>query len=694
MKKDLSILILILIGLFSAQYVTAQSYTYIYSSVSYDSNTNMVSVYAYTSADYTSWYYYQNGVYSAVFDPDGNLLHFLNTSVSYAPAEVNFTVPGNGCGNYYVDSYHWLFETYYLQDYYWQGQYTSGYYDPYNYYSYEGYPQGYYLGFAAIYGPGPEWMTQDTFRLLGMTDNYSNTSCSTAEIEKIEFEAIGGPIDDHPAINGLTSNNKGKRIYPDKNSPGDGTDRTKVRIKATVTPATQGVKIYFKSYDMDDPYTDAFPLDPTSSGGNDNKGLVDGKKEGKLSAGSATTNSAGVATVELTVTKNPGDNFAVVAAKDSNSLRRLDVGGTDLLRYGQAIPIYKASNPPSPTTPTNPAMRTELLTVWRRLHIEVDSMGIVSGNNISGVFPSNQTIAASGTTTLLLNPSTSLDDNRFENGRLVVGTTSFTVVDHTTTNPPNPMTINVANTANTVTVTNSTGMPFAVTNGQSFTLYDDDDFNNDDGTNFDGDAGNENVDLPDLGILQPSDIPCTNVSTTNNCNVLASAFVMPTYDLSGSLEDIPFQLNVDYPAITNIFNNSNLFDNRGSQANVDFWTIYLLGAYQYTNDADSDPDEFGATFGLADAAGINAQGLVVFIELNRAREYADLDRYTTPSWQNRPVANRFTTAHEVGHLFDGDHDDEVNGNAGLMRQSINRTQAVYSHVTLNKIRGGTGITYP
>lgn len=542
-----------------------------------------------------------------------------------------------------------------------------------------------------------------------MLDNYqtfSDTSCFTEEIERVEFEVIGGPVDDHPAINGLNSSNRGKRIYPDKETVSDSTDRTKVRVKATVTPATAGVRLYFKTFDLDDPSTNDSPVDPNGSNGDDNKGNVGGSKAGQLSNCSVvsgtdstacykTTDSSGVAFVDLKVTKNPGDNFAVAVSKNWNAyLRRVAVNGISLKNGAQTVPVFNPSSPPPPTSPLNPAMRTELLTVWRRLHLEVDSMGIVTGNSANGTFTTSQTIAAAGNTTLALTVSTALEPNRFENGRLEIGSNSFTVVDHTATAPPNVTTITTANTGTSVTVSNSTGMPFAVSAGQGFVLYDDDDFNDDDGTLFDGDSGpGENVATPDLSILQSSDTPCTNTFNTNNCNVLAHAYVMPIYDLAGSGDDIPFELHVDDSALSGIYNNATFFDSRGSHSSIDFWTVYVLGAYQYTLVEDSDPDEFGATYGVADGL-LNGQGFAVFIELNRPREFMDLSRYPAGNWQVRPVANRFTTAHELGHLFNGLHTDTVSGNAGIMMPSVSRTQPLFNLVTLNKIRGGTGITNP
>lgn len=506
---------------------------------------------------------------------------------------------------------------------------------------------------------------------------------SQPEISKLEFQVNGGPIDDHPAINNLNSSNAGKRIYADKSNPNSPVEANKVRINVTVTPATSGVTIHFKNFDLDDPSTDLTLVDIDGSDPNDNKGLVNGNRAGQLSATTATTNSAGVAYVDLTVSKNPGDNYKVVVGKTAASVSGLTVSGINVQKGGSNIPIYKASSPPPPTSPTNPAMSTELLTVWRRLHIEVDSMGVVSENKVEGIFPFPQTIIANGNTTLTVNPDSTMRPNRFENGSLAVGNRRFSVIDSTATTN--------ANGNNFVVVTNS-GAALNVTTGQNFTLYDDDNWNDSVG-DLNGDDG-EDIATPDLGLLEDSDSVCTNVYNVDNCNILAVAYVRPKYDIiTGSGDNVPFDLNLTDAEMDVITANNTYFDNIATEANEDFWTIYLLGAYQYED--DGDPDEADATYGVSDSPTVVGRGSTILMELNRPTEYNDLNSYTlVPVWTSRPVGNRFTTAHEVGHIFGGDHDDNVQGNAGIMRQSWNRTQSIYSLVTLNIIRGGTNIKHP
>jgi hypothetical protein len=70
--------------------------------------------------------------------------------------------------------------------------------------------------------------------------------------------------------------------------------------------------------------------------------------------------------------------------------------------------------------------------------------------------------------------------------------------------------------------------------------------------------------------------------------------------------------------------------------------------------------------------------------------YNSTNNPTIASWQNRPVGKKYTVAHELGHLFGGEHNLGTNGPAdpGLMASSTVRTSGVFSNVTVNAIRGG------
>jgi hypothetical protein len=114
-----------------------------------------------------------------------------------------------------------------------------------------------------------------------------------------------------------------------------------VLVRAQLTPADEGVTIYFAAADPDDPSANTAPIDSNGSAGNDNRGGA-----GSLSATSASTNAQGIAATILTVSKQPGDNHKVRGA-----LRAADLQFPERCR------------------------ETPLLTVWRKLHVVVESMG-------------------------------------------------------------------------------------------------------------------------------------------------------------------------------------------------------------------------------------------------------------------------------------------------------------------------------
>ena len=170
-----------------------------------------------------------------------------------------------------------------------------------------------------------------------------------------------GQLDGNPNPGG------GLRMFPDAAEPG-GNPRQVVRVKATVGDLAPGEKrdghmVYFKSFDVDDPSANTGPIDDEGQT-QDNRGTP---PEGNLNPGFAVTNAQGEATVDFTVTMNPGDNFRVAADLNNDTwLNGLKVKQND----PQAL-IYESDE----VTPIPPGKRTDLLTVWRKLHVMVESMG-------------------------------------------------------------------------------------------------------------------------------------------------------------------------------------------------------------------------------------------------------------------------------------------------------------------------------
>jgi hypothetical protein len=518
---------------------------------------------------------------------------------------------------------------------------------------------------------------------------------TVAVISSLEFADNNSPLDSNPGTDGVPNpdGSEGRRIFPDKTLPVDPIDRQSVKIRATVLPSALNATVYFATYDLDDPSISTI-IDPLGTLGNDNNGgdVTTGTNAGILFGASCTvstgradcSSSGGVSEALLTVTMQPGDNFAVAASLTQDYRNGIVLNSTD------GSKLMDAANNELPITRTTGnnviGIRSNILTTWRKLHIEVDSMGNANSNFVIGTITDTKKIG-SGNQTINLSVS-NLEPNRFENGRLEIkrgGTVykSLRVIDATFTVATPPVVITSSNTTSSVTVFNNTGT-FSVTNGDQFTLYDDDDMDDDDGISLNGDTG-DNVPaprsdtIPDL--LRENDTACTDAFNANNCNVFVNAYVRPVFDWVH--EDFSeFNSNADDGLIASYRNIH--FQNRATEASEVFWTVWLFGGYQFEEAIDADADENGGVLGKVDV--LNGIGATIFTEVNRPHEY---DILTT--WRTNPVGKRFTVAHEIGHLFRGRHEDydiPIIPDAGLMTQTHLRTSPLFSNTTINKIRGG------
>lgn len=493
-----------------------------------------------------------------------------------------------------------------------------------------------------------------------------------------QVTASSEPIGDNPEV--LPHNTGvGLRIFPDDDYPNDLNDRRQVLVTATLSQPIANVRVHFRSFDLDDPATDTTIDDPTFV--NDNAGTP---RIGQLQIangcgvdGAAVfcpTNTNGVATVVFTATRQPGDNFAIAASVSPVQANGVNVNGIELTNSGgQNIPI---------TCTKEPVCRSEMLTVWRRLHIEVDSMGNSIANRQLGRIASTTRIRVGQTVTVPVTASdgttADLEPNRFEGGRLVVNFRSFRV----TCNP----------TCNTATSVNVTGMgSFATLFANTpFELYDDDDYNDDDGPapagdgSLDGDTG-EDIPPPDTALL-------TAGSDDTNLNVFASAYIHPVYDVVDPNDDTIFQANAIGGAAGDI---RPLFVDRDlTTTNIDneFWTVLLLGSYQFTLGTDNDsstepcpnPMFTHCTFlGIVDAITLisddfEGSGALIFTELHRPREL--------PGYSSAPTnldSMAVTVAHETAHLFSCEHGDgAIMGIDGAGAPVSNQ----YSPTMIRKIR--------
>lgn len=430
-------------------------------------------------------------------------------------------------------------------------------------------------------------------------------------ISSLTFAEIDSPLDTNPNIGG------GLRIYPDRESPQDAVNRRTVRVQAFTNPPESGLPVTFRSFDVDDPSSDDGPVDPKGHLGDDNRG-----EPGTLSAvGAVMTDASGLAENVFTVSMQPGDNFKVAAACDPDYLNLVVVDAGDL---------KDANGHLLPTTQGN---STEMLTVWRRLHVEVDSMGMVTGNHVTGLV--TDVVADQKSLTTRVDLDRFIEPDRFEGGLIeIAGFGLFQVT---------------ANHNSSVT------LPGILTQGagSSFNLRDDDDFNGDDSgpLQLDGDDG-ENVTPPSLDAL--ADSLDDGVCNASSMNVFGPAYVCPVFDLIADHDDFaPFVLNVAAASNSALMALYTEFENRARERDATFWTVYLLGAYQYTTSQDFDPDPKGHRFEQKEVSGASDTedvGAAIFKET-----IADKNRALNP--RGITCIEALISAHEIGHLFGGDHPD-------------------------------------
>ena len=506
---------------------------------------------------------------------------------------------------------------------------------------------------------------------------------TVAVITSLEFEKFDSTyadLDNNPG-NGQPGTNVGRRIYPDKRplTPADTIDRSLVKVKANVLPAVSNLKVYFGSFDLDDPSANAAPIDANLSEGKDNNGQVNSSKSGDFTLASSCTNGAsgtapnhiskiecttasdGTVSAAFKTTMNPGDNFAIAASVSNlgtyrNGINVNAADGANLLNSSsQTIPISGGANPNSVA-----GIRTEMLTVWRKLHIEVDSMGSVStGNNVTGTFTSNETLNPNALH-FSVPVSVGLEEGRFFLGRIEfqTGVTTYSLQVR-------------GNDTVSLRIRNDTPNSITIRRGTSFTLYDDDDFNSND-VDFDGDAGEPINPLPD--IFPPDEAPFKTAYISFDTAWAAG--------MGFNSSNVTFDLNINTsssnPGLVGLLNTNR---NSTSRENSDFWVAYLIFGYQGGTSEDYD--------GYLNCVGTTCQSEspLFGFTLNMANAYCDcLNSVSCPttnvcpsvptggigsvilqevvgdyrrSFMQNSTMNRTIVSHELGHQF-GLRGDQMN----------------------------------
>lgn len=429
------------------------------------------------------------------------------------------------------------------------------------------------------------------------------------------WEAIDSPLSANPNAGG------GQRIFPGKTTPTDTTNRQRVKLKAKISPEAAGVTVHFKVFDVDDPSAMSLPLD-------DETKLTDNRFAWSQLSTSATTNAQGFAEVVVEVGVQPGDNYRAVAS--TGAANAFD-GFVAKQNDGALARIVRADG--SAVAASSTLQVSELLTVWRKLHIEVDSMGVVTGNDVAAdvtdvsnaIFGRSRTL----TTNFILNDSV----NRFKGGTFHQGGFIW------------PVPSNTAGANFKVTIDRAAADTPEAVLGPFPRLADDD---------MTGEVPD-----PPTGQIAVAFMP---------------AYVEPEFDGGGALANnnssVTFVANIeasntDASQLTAVIN-----ANRQSPAITnEYWSIYVLGAFQGGRADDFDPNDTAVESQLG---GVNPRtatrglGAIVYLETCR-------DCSFNSSW---------VTAHEIGHYFSPGHETD----GSLMSAGHAVVRGTFNDETLSRIR--------
>lgn len=427
---------------------------------------------------------------------------------------------------------------------------------------------------------------------------------------EIKWEAISGNVDDNP--DPWTNQTNGKRIIvgaTEADHNGDMHRELNVRVSI---PGHANQPVYLKVFDVDDPsqVSDDQVLDPNGAAGDDNMHAVGlGDNWGHFipqAAKKITVNldSSGEATVQFKVNQQPGNNYRVaVAIKDAdlNMLQVSSPGGQGFVTANHnAVSGFSGAITP-------------MLTVWRTLYIETDSMAAPTTPRDSpdrvdavGDHWGWDPYMGQNRAQLFLAGSLPEGNNFYQRGRLKAGGAEYKIIE---------------SGSNSVTLSGSM---------QSFPsgfigpveIFDDDD-----------------RDLPG------PPLPKTGLITQGLKDIYKRAYIDVRERTQNPNKTIPFKLytSVVYPLLADSSLNDAI-DTDGDDTGA-FWNHYVIASYQPHKSKANDPSG-AVTEGATMPTGYGPRYSVIFVETIRDAEagISDLN------------IGRFNTrldeivAHEIGHV--------------------------------------------
>lgn len=483
----------------------------------------------------------------------------------------------------------------------------------------------------------------------------------------------------------------GIRIFPDALNPNDFTARNAITVVVRTTPPLAGQVVRLRSIDVDDPNpTDMNPggvLDSNDASelgsGNDNRGTP---QAGQLAQTTLTLDSQGRATTTLTVTKQPGDNFRIAAVLDTPNaathLNALQVFSADDDYYvsadNNAIPGFVGGLSP-------------MITVWRKLHLEFDSMAAPPASGLDAIYASgsitsfrpNYPVAGRSQLQLSHNNISGTDYNLFERGKLeITGIGTYRVLQSAFT------AVLLASGAASTTV-EIEGAPAGAANGTTVKLYDDDDrFLSNDPPLYSSGLGLQSPSVPALHHVAP----CLATNAPKFADAYIALVDANARGFStGTLISFKRQAG---PAFFDVGNQQLKGTDR-----PDFWAYTVVFGYEPEIGEDGDPNGEAATLGETQKSlsGLFHSFSVVFLEPNREIAFQGVpvpsfaSQGSTNSIRSQYVEELYlTVAHEIGHAPKSwRHEYFDHKESGLMGTDPGRARQRFTPKTLLRFRETT-----
>ncbi|MCV6637764.1 transglutaminase domain-containing protein [Candidatus Albibeggiatoa sp. nov. NOAA] len=516
------------------------------------------------------------------------------------------------------------------------------------------------------------------------------TSITIESVEWKEFDAPKSPIDDNPNWDGGKRIFAGNRVFtgPLASWAENSIIGNKVLIKATIAPVIEDIDIYFKIFDVDDPTPDYVDpdgdIDTNGRQGNDNHAAL---LISPTLASPIKTNTQGQALAEVELTIQPGDNFRVAAtAIDSTALNSLTVTDVDSSYY----------------IPTEDKQVTEfvgsispMLTVWRKLWLELDSMESIPESGDQKNFDEGDTIKDAkhriiihyeGTpnereedvTDLYLDIQLTDSAGRYQRGFIIIGDNlKYTVLSNTNLHGKDG---NGEIKGDIVTIEGKIDLSSVI--GKPFKIYDDDYVT----LNILGEQ-RKPITLPyslasiDLSKEVKYQVGKYHRETymdqyalfqSGQYSMIKTAYAEAYIDVlripdefmkqpDGSFQKIPFKRNLEGKVLDFLWSYKNMYGDEY------LWTAYLLAAFQPAKDRDDDPPS-GLQTGLLGIAVERDKIGAIYLESIRETRYVEF-------W----LQEAMVIAHEIGHMggngkgiIAGDHD-----RTGIMKSSASFVQEYF-----------------